>query len=79
MNENVLSACLRLNESEPLLRIEPLYSTGMHNMSFQEQLIGHRDMQRPVDVIDMPERKLSARCALGMRKSKVVRPELDNH
>lgn len=49
MNENIISAGLRLNESEPLLRIEPLYDTGMHNMSFQEQLIGRRDMRRPCD------------------------------
>jgi hypothetical protein len=47
MNENVPSAGLWLNESEPFSRIEPLYDTGMHNMSFQEQLIERRKMQRP--------------------------------
>jgi hypothetical protein len=35
MNENVFSAGFRLNESESPLRVEPFYSTGMHDMSFQ--------------------------------------------
>jgi hypothetical protein len=38
-------------------------------MSFQEQLIGHRDMQRPVDVIDIPERKCPVRQECAKAKS----------
>jgi hypothetical protein len=59
MNENVPSAGFRLDESESLLRIEPFYGTGLHNLSFQEQLIGRRNMQHPVNVIDILERTLS--------------------
>ena len=68
MNENISSAGLRLNESKPLLRIEPLYSTGMHDMTFQEQVIEHRNVQRPLEVIDILERKLSARSARNAQK-----------
>jgi hypothetical protein len=59
VNENVPSTRFRLNESEPFLRIEPLYDTGLHNMSFQEQLIERRNMQHPVNEIDILERTLS--------------------
>jgi hypothetical protein len=34
MNEDVLPPGFRLNESEPPLRIEPFYNTGMHDTSF---------------------------------------------
>jgi len=40
MNEDVVSARLRLNEAKTLLRVEPLYGTSLHDMSFQEQCFG---------------------------------------
>jgi hypothetical protein len=38
VNEHIRSAGLRLDEAEAFLGVEPFYDTGLHDMSFQEQV-----------------------------------------
>jgi hypothetical protein len=64
MNEYILAACVRLDEPEALLGVEPFYDTSLYDMSFQVQAIaGPQDCDRAK--IEVLERKSAAGAPTG--------------
>jgi hypothetical protein len=72
MDENVVSAGVRLNEAEALLRIEPFNGASLHGVSFRDV----KGRPRYCGVFQSNSGRKSGADVFG-RKSKNVRPKPD--